>query len=258
MSIALNENSLKFAPEDITDVSKLIARLIGHSDPVATFVWERLPKEDQSTLINYQESESNLPESRRIVIRALNKILEEPSIYGERFRGIALGPDTFSRTLNVTVGGRADPYLNRLLLRDAFPAELSRTIIHSVTTHKLNEPVAMTITLTNSGGGGPFHIFVGNVLYDGTFSYRIIAPSGNELKPHLDLEHMAGGSGSSPRLEPHGSLQYISGLSDIYKFDEIGSYAITVWARIDRDVNAEVQMFHVVSNPLKIEIVPDK
>jgi hypothetical protein len=195
-------------------------------------------------------------ECRRILVQTFNKIVNGPSIYGEPFFGIALGRDAFNGTLNPAAGGGPEPYHNRLLLRDAFPTELSRTIIHAVTTHKVNELVVLTITLTNIGGAGTFYVPTRSYL-DHSFYYIVTTGSGKRLTPYGQMD-MFGGSASNLRLDPLRSLQFPCDLSSLYRFDEPGIYTITVRRGIEWVVDGKLQQFHVVSNPLSITILPNE
>jgi hypothetical protein len=255
MCIIPTDLTYKFSSDDIIDLPKLIERLRSHPDAICSFVWEKLSKEDQVMLVNYQATGSTSSQCQAILVQAFNKILSEPSIYGDRFRGILLRPDTFALTLYDSTYGGAQPHLNRLLLEDAFPTELSRAIKPRSTQFKVTEPVVLTITITNLGGSGRFHVPTRSA-YDPSFSYFVITPSGKTLRPHAD-SNMNGGSGSNLSLEPFKSLQFTCDLGWICKFDEIGVYTITVSRVIGPESNDE-PWFTVVSNPLSIQIVPDK
>ena len=121
-----DRGSSPFSEEEIRDLSKLVDRLRHQSDPVSGFVWRQLLTPEQLLLADYQPSASNSRQAQDMVVKALNRIMEEPSIYQpDRFKGILLSPETAS--LMQQSEPEANPVrLNRLLIEDAYPVELTR------------------------------------------------------------------------------------------------------------------------------------
>jgi hypothetical protein len=129
-----DRGSAPFLTNEIRDLEKLVDRWRHQSDPVSAFVWQKLLNRDQSLLTGYQppartEELRQIKDSQAvqdIVVQALNTIIGEPSIYQpERFKGIALSPETAS----LMQQNQKDANLirlNRLLLQDAYPLELTR------------------------------------------------------------------------------------------------------------------------------------
>ena len=101
-----------------------VHKLRKQSDPVSAFLWQRLPEPDQIVLMSAPSSKP----SRRVVVKALNSAIGERCIYEpSRFQGIVLRP----KTLHLMEQGPLVPNLarlNRLLLEDAYPLELARTL----------------------------------------------------------------------------------------------------------------------------------
>jgi peroxiredoxin len=118
--------SATFSVVEIKDVSALINRWRGRSDPVSTFLWKSLSKPEQLLLMSYQPSTPSTEQAQEIIVQALNKIIEGPGIYKDkRFKGISLRPET-TDLIKQSPKGPALALLNRLLLEDAYPAALSR------------------------------------------------------------------------------------------------------------------------------------
>jgi len=123
-----------FSTNDLKDLPKLVSRLRGQSDPVSAFLWKSLPNPDQVALTNYQPplSISNqvpAPGSSPVedaAVQSLNKIIGEPCIYeAERFKDVVLRPET-ADLMKREPTGQALAWLNRMLLEDAYPVELSK------------------------------------------------------------------------------------------------------------------------------------
>jgi hypothetical protein len=117
-----------FTAEDIKDVPKLATRLARQSDPVSAFLWQQMPKPDQDALTNSLASATNLTAAEDVVIDLLDKIIEDPCIYeSARFKDIPLRPET-SDLIKREPTGWVLARLNRMLLEDAYPAELARSL----------------------------------------------------------------------------------------------------------------------------------
>ena len=113
--------------DEIRDLSSLINRLRRESDPVSAFLWQSLTKKEQTLLMNFQPSAPSQNQTRELIVQALNKIIEGPSLHqAERFQGVSLRPPT-AELLKQSPTGPNLAYLNRYLLEDAYPMELART-----------------------------------------------------------------------------------------------------------------------------------
>jgi peroxiredoxin Q/BCP len=118
--------SLTFSVEEIQDLPGIVKRWTEQSDPLSVFLWNSLSKSDQALLRAFAPSSPSVASCREVVVEALRKIVGGPSLYKERrFKGVALRPET-AALLKKKLKGASLAYLNRLLLEDAFPAELSR------------------------------------------------------------------------------------------------------------------------------------
>jgi hypothetical protein len=266
MSITAKSGSPHFSLDDINDLSAFIAQLRRQSGPLSTFLWQRLSKEEQLMLINYDASAPNANQVQNVAVNALNRIIDGPSIYTtERLKGIALPKetgDTMQHVFSFNSQLPASPYvslLNRLLLEGAYPLQLSSKPPLDQPRIRRTEPVILVITLTNMSFNDTFYLpSVRNYADTMYYSFEIMTPSGNRVSPKVDY---VGAFLSGTRYTLNGGKArqrtFNFNISDICKFDEIGAYVITVTREVSWP-NGEQSGFTVVSNPLTINIVPDK
>ncbi|HXR06134.1 MAG TPA: oligopeptide:H+ symporter [Candidatus Acidoferrum sp.] len=115
-----------FSAGDILDVGQLVNRLSHQSDPVSAFLWRNLSSQEQALLSNYQPSAPGSNQVQEAVVQSLNKVVAGPSIYeSKRFQDISTRPET-TNLMQQAPSGPSLARLNRLLLEEAFPKELSR------------------------------------------------------------------------------------------------------------------------------------
>jgi FHS family L-fucose permease-like MFS transporter len=112
--------------DDIKGLPAIIDQWNGQSNAVSAFVWQSLSEQDHSVLAGYQHSAANSNQAQGVIVQSLNKIIIGPSIYEtNRFKDIPLRSETANLLQQNLSGTNAAP-LNRLLLEDAYPLELSR------------------------------------------------------------------------------------------------------------------------------------
>lgn len=115
-----------FSAGEVKNWPGFIKRLNDHSDPVSALLWQRLASQDQDALKNFQPSGPTAKPAQEAVIKVLNKVIAEPSIYDDtRFQGISLRPET-TDMMKQKPTGPSLARLNRLLLEDAYPLDLAR------------------------------------------------------------------------------------------------------------------------------------
>jgi magnesium-transporting ATPase (P-type) len=125
---ALSKSPSVIADDDIVNLPSLAGKLEAKADPVSAFVSEQLDPGAGAALAAYQLSTTNRDAVAAILVSNLNMIVSGPSIYDQqRFQNIPLEPETESRLKNPR---RHDFRLNRLLLQDAYPAELKKSGKH--------------------------------------------------------------------------------------------------------------------------------
>jgi peroxiredoxin len=119
-------SSSTFSADEIKDLSGLINRLRGRSDPASAFLWTSFSKSEQSSLASYQPLSPSSRAAEEIVVQEFQKLIVGPGLYKvKRFKGVALRPETIDLIKQGPTGARL-VRLNRLLLEDAYPLELSR------------------------------------------------------------------------------------------------------------------------------------
>ena len=110
------------APEDIRDMSSLVSKLKVHADPVSEILWRRLSPATQQML----QSSSENAQLGQTVAEALNEIIADGCLYDAKgFAAVNLSGLTKSllgRQLKANHLAR----LNRLLLEDAYPHEITK------------------------------------------------------------------------------------------------------------------------------------
>ena len=131
--------SSAFSADEIKDLSKLASSLKGQSNAVSVFLWQGLSKPEQEMLINYEPTVTIPFQLKEVLVQALNKAVAGKSLYEpERFHGILLRRET-TNLMGQSPTGANPARLNRLLLEDAYPSELSRNL--------LSDPVAQFLTI---------------------------------------------------------------------------------------------------------------
>lgn len=114
-----------FSVDEIKDLPGLANKLKKRTDPVSAFLWTNDWHENGSNIFQWAVTNSH---QAKAVVQALNVVIggEDINIYdADRFKGIALRPETINLLKN-NPRGPALATLNRLLLEDAYPRELSR------------------------------------------------------------------------------------------------------------------------------------
>ena len=112
-----------FSPRDL-NLRSLAARLNTAADPLSRYVKASLPPATLGILTNYGGGDSLL--LRTNLVAGLTGLVHGQPVYdAQRFAGVTLRPET-QALLATNPTGDALAHLNRLLLDDAFPKEISR------------------------------------------------------------------------------------------------------------------------------------
>lgn len=116
-----------------------------------------------------------------------------------------------------------------------------------------NQPCILSIRYRNISTNETFWIYeVNGTVYDSTYSFKVISPSGVDISPDMSKVHSSD-SGEIHWLGPRQTVTIKFNLSAFCRFDETGIYKIvakrkSIWATKERqDVTA-------VSNPLEISV----
>ena len=154
--------------------------------------------------------------------------------------------------------------------------ELSRNLRPGDPTVKQGQEVTLTIAITNMSRTEIFGVPTAKEIEnDSRFSFLVVSPSGKHLYPHGDPMHVRAQSIYSLDAAKLSQRIFTFPLSAICKLDEIGTYSVTAYRVVDwpdgkkeyvtvtdddgtkRQTGLEAR-FTVISNPLSINIVPDK
>lgn len=101
----------------------LTQKLTNHVDAVSQYLWTNFTSAGQQTLVNTNSSELQL---RSTLAAELNPILQNQAVYdANRFAGVSLSGRSW-RLLIASPQGQTLVRLNRFLIEDAYPTELSR------------------------------------------------------------------------------------------------------------------------------------
>jgi fucose permease len=114
-----------FAATDFKDVSSLAAKLHDKADPISAYLASNLSAATVQTLAHYKQGLASDTAARIAISQDLTSLILKTNIYTpERFAGVTLQATT-RQLLAQTAKGRDEARLNRLLLADAYPNELS-------------------------------------------------------------------------------------------------------------------------------------
>jgi len=120
-------NFTMFSRGDFIDLQSLAQKLVNKSDSISTLLNERLDESTRVALTNYISGNGGTNRFGAELARGFNQIISGPLLYdSQRFRDISLRPET-DKLLNENPQGPALMRLNRLLLEDAYPADLAKS-----------------------------------------------------------------------------------------------------------------------------------
>lgn len=123
----IENSATAFSGSDISDLPALAVRLNTKADPLSRYLDAHLDDTVRMEIAS-PITDSNLKPARNALARNLTRILSDSALYDDsRFQGVTLGAET--RTLlALHPHGRERVHLNRLLLEDAFPALLRKSV----------------------------------------------------------------------------------------------------------------------------------
>ncbi len=122
-TLPLLVGSSNFHPDDFTDPSGLATKLVQGADPVSAALRDQLAPGVADAL---RPAAGDNAAVRYRLFTEFNRLLESPQLLDAATRArIALGPEA-RRLLAHPVPKGSTAHLNRLLLEDAYPAEISR------------------------------------------------------------------------------------------------------------------------------------
>jgi hypothetical protein len=125
----IENNATSLSSGGITDQAAFTAKLANGSDAVSTFLRGQLEDSVKADLTSYSASNPNAKTILSALVKDLNHVISGPSIYDKtRFSKVVLRPET-EELLKQNPQSQQLARLNKLLLEDAYPAELAKSAL---------------------------------------------------------------------------------------------------------------------------------
>jgi hypothetical protein len=126
--IQVQNSATAFGSEDIADLAAIAKKLTDKSDAVSAFLSDQLADALKSDLAAYSPGSANFKAVRSALGKNLNKIISGGSLYEKtRFQNVSLRAET-QELRKQNPHGRDLVRLNRMLLEDAYPTELAKSV----------------------------------------------------------------------------------------------------------------------------------
>ncbi len=121
---------------DISNFASLIGKLKEKNNPVSRYLLAHFSAETQQLVAKYKTSDPVSAELRQVLIKELNHLIQHSSLYDpQRFAQVTLSDET-KKSIQEMQPGQDPSRLNRLLLEDAYPAEIANSRkIHLYAAH---------------------------------------------------------------------------------------------------------------------------
>jgi hypothetical protein len=143
----LENNATSLSSGEITNSAAFASKLANGTDAVSAFLRTHLDDSVRAAIAGYSPSNANAKAAISALVKDVNQMISGPSFYDEaRFRSVAVRPETIE-LLKLSPTGQQLARLNMLLLEDAYPAELTK----SVTTGWIVKDGAMASTGSGRG-----------------------------------------------------------------------------------------------------------
>jgi hypothetical protein len=124
--IDIENNATILGTDGIADPGAFASRLVSGTDAVSIFLRARLEPLVRVDLASYAAANANAKALLSATVKDINQVLAGPSIYdATRFSGVTLRLET-EELLKGSPQGVRLARLNKLLLEDAYPAELAK------------------------------------------------------------------------------------------------------------------------------------
>jgi 3-keto-disaccharide hydrolase len=119
--IQIENSATSLSSGGITDSAAFLGKLTTGPDAMSVFLRSRL--QDSVKVVSSTNSKAVIS----ALVKDLNQVISGPSIYDKaRFSSVVLRPET-EQLLKQSLGGQQLARLNKLLLEDAYPAELAKS-----------------------------------------------------------------------------------------------------------------------------------
>jgi hypothetical protein len=125
----IENSATSLSSSGISDQAVFMAKLTTESDAVCNFLCGQLDDSIKADLTSYSASNPNAKAILSALVKDLNRVISGPSIYDKtRFSKVVLRPET-EELLKQNPQGQELARLNKLLLEDAYPAELAKSVL---------------------------------------------------------------------------------------------------------------------------------
>ncbi len=125
--IQIENSATSLASGGITDPAAFATRLSSGQDPVSLYLRGQLQASVRTDVASYSAAGDNAKAVISALVKDLNQVISGPSIYDHaRFSKIVLRPET-AQLVRQNPHGQQLARLNKLLLEDAYPAELAKS-----------------------------------------------------------------------------------------------------------------------------------
>jgi hypothetical protein len=125
--LQIENNATSLSAGQITDQTAFVGKLTSGPDAVSAFLRGQLEDSVREGMAAYSASNADAKGVISTLVKGLNQIISGPSIYDRaRLGNVVLRPET-EELLKQNPRGQQLVRLNKLLLEDAYPAELAKT-----------------------------------------------------------------------------------------------------------------------------------
>lgn len=195
--------------DDIKTPRRLLEKLLQQSDPLSAFIAKELPPDTQGLRESIKDEE--VPdEILNMIVGVLNQVIRGGCLYEtERFKGVRL-PKEVMRLVEDTPRSAHVPYLNRMLLDEAYADEVHRVrkVQSSYSVRQLKDDVARDLAaLLNSrqelqqGVPEEFKELRGSLLEFGVPDFTAYSLSSSEDRKRIRREVEQAIAQGEPRLK---------------------------------------------------------
>jgi hypothetical protein len=126
--IQIENNATSLSSGGITDTPAFAGKLTNGPDAMSVFLRSRLQESVRADLAAYSASSATAKAVISALVKDLNQVISGPSIYDKaRFSSTILRPET-EQLLEQNPRGQQLVRLNKLLLEDAYPGDLAKSI----------------------------------------------------------------------------------------------------------------------------------
>jgi hypothetical protein len=127
--LQIENDATSLSAGQITDQAGFVHQLANGADGVSIFLHGQLDEAVRASLGPFAASDPGAKATLSALVKNLNQIIAGPSIYAKaRFAGIALRPET-RKLARENPQGQQLARLNKLLLEDAYPAEIAQSAV---------------------------------------------------------------------------------------------------------------------------------